>query len=475
MMNNLHRGIIFLCSVFLLPSYASIDPVAWSVLPVTGFPVVQPGGTAEVGYTLTNKLPRAVTLTTSFAQNGGPFVIHDQCNNQSVVPKGSCYIGVHFQPTAAGQSSIQLTYGYNNNRIPVPTLLANSIGGSGSGCVQPVTGCVSGTTNCQLQLPASTYQYADNVVKFVFQNTCTSQSAILGQASVTSNQSSSVATVTTAAQFDTCSNQALAAGAACYVIASVIPQQTTTSALTIQASLPENGTPVTQSTTTSAVIAMPNQTSTHNIVFVNQCPFPVWYEFENNGTSAPTADPTPPGGSYQLNAPSANGIPSPLLLPVAAYTNGAIYGRTGCNTTTGVCATGTCTSISASDPMRCAVGVHPSNSIQLTKIEMFMPATPNNDGVYDVSMVNGFNVPAEFRSLAPASANELFGCGQSAGALIQPAIAQPSSGDGLGNCPWTFSPPNTGTPDITANYVSVTGERLLGLAVLHHPIVVLAV
>ncbi|WP_160116780.1 thaumatin family protein [Legionella sainthelensi] len=584
MMNHLRCGITFVLLVFLLPVYASIDPVAWSLSPETGFPTVQSGETAEVGYTLKNNLPGAVTLITKFAQNGGPFVIQDNCNNRSIPPKGTCFIRVLFEPTAAGQSSIQLTYGYNNNRIPLPTLSAKSSGtpgtgqitgvisnlpasfslsnpkqtptftvtytnvgttnvtgfagnasgnsfftlnppnsvatvsapennscgtasapitllpgqyctlngtltpvavgsltvsglftynsgastatpsansqvvnGSGGNCVQPVTGCisVSGTTSCQLQLPASTYQYTDNVVQFVFQNTCSSQSATVGQVSITASQPS-VATVTTAAQFDTCSNQTLAAGAACSVIASVIPQQTTSSPLTIQASLPSAGTSIIQSTTTSAVTAMANQTTTHNIVFVNQCPFTVWYEFENNGASAPTADPTPINGTYQLNSPDANGVPSPYTLPVAAYTNGAVYARTGCNTSTGVCATGSCAPDPA-NPMRCAVGAHPSNAVQLTKLEMFMPAVAGADGVYDVSMVNGFNVPAEFRSLAPANSSNLFGCGQSAGALIQPA-----TGSGLGNCSWTFSPPNTGEPDITANYVSATGVAPAG-------------
>jgi hypothetical protein len=79
-------------------------------------------------------------------------------------------------------------------------------------------------------------------------------------------------------------------------------------------------------------------------------------------------------------------------------------------------------------------------------------------------MVNGFNVPTQVRSLAPVvtgpppvnNAPYPFNCGQSAGALIQPKAT------GLGSCPWVFTPPNTGSPDVPPNYTAVEGGAPTG-------------
>jgi len=581
-MDNLRYSIAALLVLFAVNSSAGTDPVAWSVIPTSGFfPATTPIGTSSWAvYVLTNNLPFPATLITNFQKQGGPFNIYQNCNQQSIAPKASCYIIIEFAPATAGQSSIALTYGYHDNRIPLPALTGKSTGTppppapgvitgsistippfslsnptqtpvftvtyhnsspvpvtvtgyagdasgsnllttsptsvatvevlSGSGCgtssapimltqgqschirgqltphatgplsvsglftynagantSTPGTGTLvtsggtgdcpvtqaasSASTGSALYLPATTYQYADNVIKFVLTNTSTDQSANLGSVSIASTPSTGV-TITPSATYDTCSNKTLAAHESCYVMASIIPTATASS-LIITATASCNTGSVIAVTPSASVTNFNGNTQNHNVVFVNQCPFPVWYEFANNNTAG-GADPTPPGGSYQVNAP-VHGVPTPVVLSVSEYLNGGLYARTGCDTTTGSCATGTCGSISSSDPMRCAVGVQPPNNLPLTKMEVnlepYNSGSPASDGVYDVSMVNGFNLPAEVRSLAPASSSNLFGCGQSAGAIIQPP-----SGNGLGNCPWTFTPPDTGAPYITSNFVSVT-------------------
>lgn len=592
-MDNLRSSVAIFLALFAMSSFAATDPVAWSVQPTSGFyPASTPTGTSSWAvYTLKNNLPQSVTLTTSFDEHGGPFNIYQNCNQQSIAPKASCYIIIEFAPTAAGKSSIALTYGYHDNRIPLPTITGTSTGtppptpgvitgsittippfslnnptqtptftitylnsspepitvtgyagdvdgnhlltssptsvatvevitsgpsasdcgtsnspimltqgqschisgkltphatgpltvsglftyNAGANTSTPSTGTIvtsggtggcpvtqaghSATTGSALYLPATTYQYADNVVKFVLTNTSTDQSATLGQVHLSSNANPSTGvTITPSATYDTCSNQIIAPQGSCYVMASVIPT-TMISNLIINAEASCNTGSVNAVTPPASVTNFSANTQNHNIVFVNQCPYPVWYEFANNSTTG-GADPTPSGGSYQVNAP-VNGVPTPVTLSVSEYVNGGLYVRTGCNTATGSCATGTCGSISPSDPMRCALGIQPPNNLPLTKMEMtlqpYSSTTPISDGVYDVSMVNGFNLPAEVRSLAPASSGNVFGCGQSAGAIIQPLTATPSSGDGLGNCPWTFTPPNSGAPYTTANFVSVTG------------------
>ncbi len=584
--DTLRYSMTTLLMLFVVNSFAGTNPVAWSVQPTSGFfPASTPIGTSSWAvYTLTNNLPLPATLMTSFDEQGGVFNIYQNCNQHSIAPKASCYIIIEFAPTTAGRSSIALTYGYHNNRIPLPAITVTSTGtppptsgiitgsittippfslnnptqtpvftvtyhnsspepvvvtgyagdinghnlltssptsvatieiitsgqlasncgtsnspillsqgqschisgqltphatgqltvsglftyNAGTNTSTPSTGTLvtsggtgscpvtqagnSASTGSALYLPTTTYQYTDNVVKFVLTNTSTDQGATLGPVSFASNVSPSTGvTITPSITYDTCSNQTIGPQDSCYVMASIIPT-VTTSGLIIRAEASCNTGTVIAVTPSASVTNFSGNTQSHNVVFVNQCPFPVWYEFANNSTTG-GADPTPSGGSYQVNAP-VNGVPAPVTLSVSEYLNGGLYVRTGCNTTTGACATGTCGSISSSDPMRCAVGVQPPNNLPLTKMEMTLEpysSSPTSDGVYDVSMVNGFNLPAEVRSLAPASSSNLFGCGQSAGAIIQPP-----SGEGLGNCPWTFTPPNTGAPYITANFVSVT-------------------
>jgi hypothetical protein len=69
--------------------------------------------------------------------------------------------------------------------------------------------------------------------------------------------------------------------------------------------------------------------------------------------------------------------------------------------------------------------------------------------VYDVSLINGFNLPGEMRSLSPyvpvtSTSNFANTCGNSAGAVIQ------QTGSALGMCSWSFSPPS-GVADCTAD------------------------
>jgi hypothetical protein len=371
---------------------------------------------------------------------------------------GECVITGSFTPTTLGPVTFHVTYTYTNNgqSISVP-LLTSTVVQNGS------PGCHNITGTAQLPLPTQTYLYSDNVVKYVFTNQCP-QPEVVGN--VTPSSSGGSATLTPGT--NTCDGATLGTSPSdnsCSYYLSVVPTSTATT-LDVSATLTYSaGSAV--ATTTESVVSIPNQTTQHNVTFVNQCPFPVWYEFENGAPpSATSPDPTPPGGSYQLNQQVPNSPPATIVLPVNEYVNGAIYVRTGCDTSTGVCATGTCPAYSTTDPMRCAQNTQPANFPPLTKMELTMqPASVvGTDGIYDVSMVNGFNVPAEVRSLAPVvtgpppvnNAPYPFNCGQSAGALIQPKA------NGLGACPWTFSPPNTVAPDVPPNYTAVAGGPATG-------------
>jgi hypothetical protein len=103
---------------------AGSDPVAWTLMPATGFPATQAGQQSVVLYTLTNRLPFATSIVITHTTKGGSFSIHDECKNISLTPGGSCDVAVAYNPSFAQNSTFQLTYGYNNNRIPLPMLTA---------------------------------------------------------------------------------------------------------------------------------------------------------------------------------------------------------------------------------------------------------------------------------------------------------------------------------------------------------------
>ena len=184
----------------------------------------------------------------------------------------------------------------------------------------------------------------------------------------------------------------------------------------------------------------------------------MWYSFTNgNGANYPSSpDPTPANqrsfNDYKLSEQVTGLVPATKVLAVNEFLNGALYARTGCNPTTGQCATANCEVIANTGT--CKLGVQP-NPPQ-TKFELNI-ASSGFDGIYDVSVINGFNVPGAIQSLAPIFSGPTpagnipypFNCGQTAGGLIQP-------NNGLGACSWAFTPPSH-SPDTPANYQWVSG------------------
>lgn len=394
------------------------------------------GSTYPVSFTYVNR--GSVAITPTAVNISGFTPTSNTCNSPIPGSGGSCMITGSFSPTVVGGPvvfSVNYIYqdGSTSRSVPLST---STVVQNGANCHQ-IVGMAT------LPLPSETYLFSDNVVRFTFTNYCAQETL----SNITVSQLGGNATLTPGT--NTCTGT-LPQGHSCSYFVSVVPTQTSAN-LGITATLTYGGGLTASATTAEQVNAIPNQALTHTVTFVNQCNFPVWYEFENGNGSPTSPDPTPAGGSYQLNAQVPGQPPSFIDLSVNEYVNGAVYVRTGCNTATGVCATGGCQPISAGDPMRCAVGTQPSNFPPSTKFEFTMSAAANADGVYDVSMVNGFNVPGQVRSRAPVDPSNSFGCGQSPGAFIQPAAT------GLGACPWTFSPPSTGGNDIPANYTAVTG------------------
>ncbi|GJM95085.1 hypothetical protein PR202_ga11783 [Eleusine coracana subsp. coracana] len=112
-----------------------------------------------------------------------------------------------------------------------------------------------------------------------------------------------------------------------------------------------------------------------NVLVVNNCPFTVW----------PGAFPPELGGGTQLNPGQT------WLVPVPAGTKGArIWARTGCIffNNNGRCVTGDC-----AGALRCEVsGKPPATLAEFTIGE----DASNAMDYFDVSVVDGFNVPMDF-------------------------------------------------------------------------------
>ncbi|KTD30523.1 thaumatin family protein [Legionella maceachernii] len=470
-------GLIWVLSFFYVQgSMAAVDPVAWSLQPISGFSPVGPGGASTVVYTLSNNLPFTTTINTTFIKSHEWFYIQDNCNGYPLFPGTSCLIAITFFPQGVGTSFIQLTYGYHLNRIPLPPLLAVANGPT------PPSSCSVVGSN-PLPLPVNTYQFADNLVKFVFTNPCSNAPAILGpvnlnvsfSAGIQAVVNNSQAVVTTGS--DTCSNQTLPPQGSCSILASIVPQNPAAN-MVVSASVTSGGQVATASTSSRV---NSNNPSTHVVHFVNQCPFNVWYGIANGSGGSNSPDPTPgsqpngaPASSYLLPAQLPGQAPSVINLVVPEYINGAIWPRTGCafQGSSFVCETGNCTSLP--DSGTCVTSGIPNTTPQpippFTKFE-FTINSAGADGVYDVSLINGFNVPVEIKGLGPTSSDP-FSC-TGAGAVIQP------QGSTLGSCSWQFNPgdPNVsgldplnvvwvsaGPPDNCTSNSSCAGGLVCGMA-----------
>jgi hypothetical protein len=386
------------------------------------------------------------TVTFQFVNNGTATVTATQVNvtgftasintcTGQLNPGGApCTVSGTFTPATEGFATLGVTYVYSGGSIPLTTTTD----------VRSSSGCHDISAQAVLPLPTSTFIYADNVVKYTFTNHCSTAETISG-INVAANGAATV-TPSTDSAFTTCSSSGTTLagnGGNCSILVSVVPTATNSDlSITADASY-NNGATHVNSTTSTLVNAIPSPTSMHTVYFVNQCNQNVWYEFANNGAiGTAQADPTPANQrsftDYQMPAQLTGAAPSTKTLTFSAYINGGIYGRTQCNQSLGYCLTGNCVVNNTATDWSCAIGNGAMSPV--TQLESYMPDTTDQDGVYDISLINGLNLPAEMKSLAPINPNNnVFtqACGQAAGAVIQP----PNSI--LGNSTWDITPPSS--------------------------------
>jgi len=326
-----------------------------------------------------------------------------------------------------------------------------------SAIVQNEMGCAINASTT-LPLPQSTHKYSDNVVKFKFENECTS-AVTMGPVQVVANGVPAQVTVST--DLSTCSSS-LAAGTDCEVLASIIPQGTGT--MTVSASVTA-GTGQTSNTSTTAQVVAP--VYNHTVNFINQCPFAVWYGVENIPANPQVQDPTinPTPDTYKLAGQVPGAAPvvkSMSFLPNQTYL-GEFFPRTGCEIIGGnlVCNTGDCNSPAATGKCN-GDGKSPFTRIEEVFFGQAQLPSGNFQGTYDLSVINGVSIPVEFKGLGPANSNPVFVdtpfyC-TGAGAPIQPP--QPQGSQTLGACGWEFTVPiGQNMPTKLFNFVTYTATN----------------
>ncbi|KTC92232.1 thaumatin family protein [Legionella cincinnatiensis] len=368
-------------------------------------------------------------------------------------PTQSCTVQAQITPTQVGPLAVTGLFTYNSGLTAQPTASTTVNQGTPGSCT------VSGVA--QLPLPATSYQFENNMIKFVFTNNCTPSegSATLGTVDI--SVTGAAATMTKSAEYDTCSGATVPAQQSCSVLVSVIPTATTTTTggMTVTASVTAGG--VTSTATTSAPVN--TNTNGHTVHFVNQCPFNVWYGISNAAGGVGSPDPTPgatsstgaPSSSYYLAAQIDGMAPSTIDLAIPnGYVNGAIWPRTNCasGNNSFICGTGSCGTVSSSSGTCVSTGSFPQPQAPYTKLEFTIENSANADGVYDVSIIGGLNVPVEVKGLLASNPSSPFSC-TSVGAVIQP------EGYGLGNCSWDFDP--SSSPGLNNNdfYFVTTGPN----------------
>lgn len=198
------------------------DPVSWQLSPSSGFPSTAVGEQSVVQYTFTNKLPCAKKLVISKQTTGGNFNVINGCA-QSLASNASCTVTIAFNPVKAGTSTFQMTYGYDDNRIVLPRLVAVSTGVPTSG----LHGAIA-------DLPA--VLNINTSVTFNATYTNTGTTALTGCTFSNPNFFTStgvtVSSLTSSSGTPACTST-LAAGASCQVLGQLVTS-TNTGALTIQ-------------------------------------------------------------------------------------------------------------------------------------------------------------------------------------------------------------------------------------------------
>ncbi|KAL5709749.1 Thaumatin-like protein 1 [Ranunculus cassubicifolius] len=143
--------------------------------------------------------------------------------------------------------------------------------------------------------------------------------------------------------------------------------------------------------------------------FVNKCPFTIWPGILTNANS-----PAFPSTGFELGSGASQPFDSP------AGWGGRFWARTGCtNNGQFTCATGNCGNIDCNG----AGGAPPT-----TLVEFTLASSANPQDFYDVSLVDGFNLPVSVEPQGGSGCNPS-ACAANVNSLCPPELS-PKGADG---------------------------------------------
>ncbi|NNM59564.1 MAG: hypothetical protein HKM04_07080 [Legionellales bacterium] len=452
---------------------------------------MNPNTTQNLLYIVQNTGGVAIPITTSVTASTGTgtdtATTQDFCSG-SVPAQGQCTILVHITALTTGTiaQSLQVSYGVSNEiTSPIAFSITNAVLPSISFVSpqpQPQDLNVNGTQTL-------TYQ-----VQNITATAITVSGLSVSSSPLDSIGTLSIAPVTGLVCSTTCSNTTIPANCSCAVNVPITAGPTTLGTVNQTLSITSNATPspLLSNPIIFAIVAPNNR----NFTFENQCPFPVWIGIHGGGEGAcgtgftcsstnetcvtSTSDPTgtcyfndqmPPidGNGYGLAAASGPagsvGGVATISIPITnegidggqqIIWSGIMTARTGCGGGVGtLCQTGDCSgnppaSGPSLDPAgACKPGTGftpPAVQFEPTLANGLSQGTPGigtvNYDSYDITMINGINVPIAGYPMNPGKNDSA--AGFTCGAPGSPA-GEPSAG--IGGCLWNMTPPNNDVAD----------------------------
>lgn len=453
---DLFRSSLMAAAALLLSlnAHAGKDPIGWSV---TGSipDKTKIGKSYSISFRIKNNLPFTMPTALEIKDNSSPkneVTMSDDCSGKKLKSKETCDVGLTLTPSTPGTKRLSIYMEYGKNKVQIPKTPYKTVTDSAS------TSQLQGKASTPL--PTSVKSNTTYTVAFTFSN---KGSTDLTGFSVSADSDNS-AGYTEISRTD-CGATLPTGGPDCVISGSF--STTATSGLVTIGYTGTSGS-LSADPSTSAVINNSTGAGTRTFNIVNKCPQKVWFGFNGGGqdiwgcktsvdcdrlsgvtgafdcdpdASKPSTgqkgqcywkNPTPANNVYELTA--TTGTQTVILTEHVYVTSanqpivwsGNIAGRTTC--TSGGCQTADC----GGGTGGCKVGVGFNQPAMQAE-----PTYQTNGDAYDITGINGINVPM---SIAPTNATQAadnpYTCGS-------PGITADQTGTlgTIGGCSWSFTPP----------------------------------
>lgn len=435
---------------------------------------MNPNGTQFLLYIVQNTgnvaIPIVPTVTASTGTGTDSATIQDFCSG-TVPAQGTCSLLVKLTALTVGTISQELQVAYGAGE-----LLTSPIDFTVTSGVLPTIDFVSPQPQAQDMNVAGTQQLTYQVQNPA--STAITVSALaVSSSTLDSIGAINIIPISGLGCSASCSNTNIPANCACDVTVP-ITAGSTLGTVNQQLSITSNATPspLLSKPIIFAIVAPNNR----NFTYVNKCPFKVWIGIHGGGEGAcvnggcPSSNetcvsntcyfndqiPTIDGTGYGLDAAtgpagSVGGVAT-ISIPIPAVSidspqniiwSGIMTARTGCDVNGNNCQTGDCGGTSPTGACNPGQGfTPPAVQFEPTLANGLNDGTPTLGSVnydsYDITMINGVNVPIAGYPMNPGKNDSApgFTCGAPGSPSGDPAA-------GIGGCLWNMTPPGGDVAD----------------------------